>query len=118
MVAPLKDPERFLRHLFATAVSAADPERVLLQALPPVPPGRTVVVGAGKGAAQLARAFEQEWSGPIEGLVVTRYGFGVPCERIEVVEAAHPVPDEAGLQAAERLLTLLSGLGPMIWLSP
>lgn len=105
-------PKRLLRHLFEAAVAAADPDRVLSQALPKPGAGRTIVIGAGKGAAQLARVFERDWSGPIEGLVVTRYGFGVPCDRIEVVEAAHPVPDTAGLQAAERMLSLLSGLGP------
>ena len=62
--------------------------------------GRTVVVGAGKGAAQLARAFEAAWDGPLTGVVVTRYGYAVPCERIEVLEAAHPEPDAAGLAAS------------------
>ena len=76
------------------------PEARIRAHLPPQPRGRTVVVGAGKGAAQLARAFEAAWDGPLEGVVVTRYGYAVPCERIEVLEAAHPEPDAAGLVAA------------------
>lgn len=104
------EPREFLRALFEAAVAAADPERVLKPFLPARPAGRTVVVGAGKGAAQLARAFETAWDGPLAGAVVTRYGYGVPCERIEVLEAAHPVPDEAGLRAAAKLLETVSGL--------
>jgi glycerate 2-kinase len=72
--------------------------------------GRTVVVGAGKASAQMARALEQAWDGPLTGLVVTRYGYGEACERIEIVEAAHPVPDEAGFLAARRILETVSGL--------
>ena len=106
------DPRGFLTGLFRAAVAAADPERALAARLPARPKGRTVVVGAGKGAAQLARAFERLWDGPLEGVVVTRYGYGAPCETIEVLEAAHPVPDEAGLRAAERLLAAVSGLTP------
>ena len=74
--------------------------------------GRTVVVGAGKAAAAMARAFETRWPGPLEGLVVTRYGHAVPCDRIEIVEASHPVPDAAGERAARRILDLAHGLGP------
>ncbi|MBC7156827.1 MAG: DUF4147 domain-containing protein, partial [Rhodobacteraceae bacterium] len=81
----------FLVALFEAAVAAADPERALVGALPARPRGRTVVVGAGKGAAQLARAFERLWDGPLSGVVVTRYGYGVPSERVQVREAAHPV---------------------------
>jgi len=107
----MTDDERaFLTELFHAAVDAADPERIVQAHLPDKPRGRTVVVGAGKGAAQLARAFERHWAGPLTGLVVTRYGYAVPCERIEVVESAHPVPDEAGLAASERLLQLVGGL--------
>ncbi len=90
------EPRRFLRELFGAAVAAAQPELTLPSALPSPPRGRTVVLGAGKGTAQLAQVFERHWTGPFEGFVVTRYGFGVPCERIEVVEAGHPIPDEAG----------------------
>jgi hydroxypyruvate reductase len=78
--------------------------------LPPRPKGRTIVVGAGKAAASMAAAVEAHWNGPIEGLVVTRYGHGVPCMHIEVVEASHPVPDEAGSKAARRILDKISGL--------
>jgi glycerate 2-kinase len=101
----------FLRALFDAAVSAADPARLLPGRLPPAPAGRTVVVGAGKAGASMAAAVEREWQGPLEGLVVTRYGHAVPCERIEVVEAAHPVPDAAGREVARRILELAGGLG-------
>jgi hydroxypyruvate reductase len=74
--------------------------------------GRTVVVGAGKAAAAMARAFETRWLGPLEGLVLTRYGHAVSCDRIEILEASHPVPDAAGEQAARRILALAHGLGP------
>lgn len=104
------DPKTFLTSIFDAAVAAADPERTIRDHLPPRPKGRTIVIGAGKGSAQMAAAFEKAWDGPIEGLVVTRYGYGAPCERIEIVEAAHPVPDEAGLAASRRLLEKVSGL--------
>lgn len=107
-VTPSRD---LLRSLFYAAVAAADPEKLLPGRLPQRPAGRTVVVGAGKAAAAMARAVEREWDGPLEGLVVTRYGHGVPCERIRVVEAAHPVPDAAGRDAAVRILELADGLG-------
>ena len=71
-----------------------------------------MVIGAGKGAAQLAQALEAAWDGPLEGVVVTRYGYAAPCERIEVLEAAHPEPDAAGLAASRRLLAAVEGLGP------
>lgn len=96
--------------LFDAAVAAADPERIIADHLPAKRRGRTVVVGAGKGAVQLARAFERAWDGPLSGAVVTRYGFGVACERIEVLEASHPVPDQNGLAASEHLLERVSGL--------
>src|SRR5512135_343259 len=108
----MDDPRAFLRSLFDAAVAAASPWEELAAALPPPPPGRTVVVGAGKAAAVMARAVEQAWSGPVEGLVVTRDGHGVPCERVEVVEAAHPLPDARGREAAARILELARGLGP------
>jgi len=106
----MNDPRRFLRSLFEAAVAAAMPEGRIRAHLPSRPAGRTVVVGAGKGAAQLARAFEAAWDGPLEGVVVTRYGYAVPCERIEVLEAAHPEPDAAGLEATRRLLAAVEGL--------
>lgn len=99
-----------LRRLFDAAVAAAMPEVGLRAHLPPRPRGRTVVVGAGKGAAQLAQALEAAWDGPLSGVVVTRYGYGAPCARIEVLEAAHPEPDAAGLAATARLFAAVEGL--------
>src|SRR5580658_4529776 len=101
----------FLRSLFDAALAAADPYRAMASALPPPVAGRTVVVGAGKASAAMARAFEQLWPGSLEGLVVTRHGHAAPCERIEIVEASHPVPDAAGQHAARRILDLAGGLG-------
>ncbi|MGV1794078.1 glycerate kinase type-2 family protein [Rhizobium sp. A37_96] len=106
----IADPRAFLEKLFYAAVAAADPDKALAAHLPEKPKGRTVVVGAGKGAAQMARAFERLWDAPLSGVVVTRYGYAVPCERIEVLEAAHPVPDESGLRASDRLMAAVSGL--------
>jgi glycerate 2-kinase len=106
------DADGFLRALFDAALAAADPARCLGPYLPKPPKGRTVVVGGGKAAATMARAVEQAWpkDAPLSGLVVTRYGHAVPCQRIEVVEASHPVPDEAGMQGAAKLLQLVQGL--------
>src|SRR4051794_23836939 len=101
-----------LRSLFDAALAAADPARAVEQFLPQPVAGRTVVVGAGKASAAMARAFEKLWPQPLEGLVVTRHGHGVPCARIEIVEASHPVPDAAGQEAAARILDLARGLGP------
>jgi glycerate 2-kinase len=106
----IADPRAFLEKLFYAAVAAADPDKALAAHLPEKPRGRTVVVGAGKGAAQMARAFERLWDAQLTGVVVTRYGYAVPCERIEVLEAAHPVPDESGLQASDRLMAAVRGL--------
>ncbi|MCJ1900029.1 glycerate kinase [Paracoccus versutus] len=100
----------FLAGLFDAAVAAADPETALAAHLPDRPRGRTVVVGAGKGAAQLAAAFERLWDAPVEGVVVTRYGYGCDTRNIRVIEAAHPVPDQAGLAAAEALFQAVRGL--------
>ncbi|CCG07640.1 glycerate kinase type-2 family protein [Pararhodospirillum photometricum] len=105
-------PLRLLRALFDAAVAAADPALVVPPHLPPRPVGRTVVVGAGKAAAAMARAVDLAWDGPLSGLVVTRYGYGVPCPRLEVVEAGHPLPDSRGTEAARRILALASSLGP------
>ena len=106
---PIADPRAFLEGLFHAAVAAADPDKALAGCLPDKPKGRTVVIGAGKGAAQMARAFERLWDGPLSGVVVTRYGYAVDCERIEILEAAHPVPDENGLAASARLMAAVSG---------
>lgn len=102
----IENPQRFLRQLFDRAVEVADPMRSLAGFLPPKPSGRVIVVGAGKASARMAEAVEAAW-GPCEGLVITRYGYGRPCRGIEIVEAAHPVPDEAGLKATTRMLELL-----------
>ena len=99
-----------LRQMFNAAIASAQPSRVIASHLPAAPAGRLIVIGAGKASAAMAQAVEQHWQGPIEGLVVTRYGYAVPCERIEIVEAAHPVPDAAGLAAAKRLLQKVQGL--------
>lgn len=107
----MNDPALFLRALFDRAVEVADPMRSLARHLPPRPKGRVVVIGAGKASARMAEAVEAAW-GPCEGLVITRYGYGRPCRGIEIVEAAHPVPDESGARATARILALLAGLGP------
>src|SRR5450830_1372959 len=99
-----------LRSLFDAAVAAAQPALCLPAHLPRPPKGRTIVIGAGKASAAMARALEDNWPGPLQGLVVTRYGYEVPCQRIEIVQAAHPVPDAAGLQAAQRIRELVTGL--------
>ncbi len=104
-------PAETLRRLFETAVAAVSPEAVLPAHLPAAPSGRTVVIGFGKAAAAMARAFEDHWPGPVSGFAVTRYGHAVPCKRIEVIEAGHPVPDGAAVAAAERALSAVSGLG-------
>lgn len=106
----IADPQVFLRSLFDRAVEMADPMRSLAAFLPPKPPGRVVVIGAGKASARMAEAVEAAW-GSCEGLVITRYGHGRPLRGIEVVEASHPVPDAAGADATLRMLDLLDGLG-------
>jgi glycerate 2-kinase len=103
-------PNDVLFAMFRAAVDAASPARCLAQHLPPRPSGRVVVVGAGKAAAEMARAVEEQWPERLSGLVVTRYGHALPCQRIEVVEAGHPNPDAAGLEAAMRIRSLLEGL--------
>ena len=106
------DPRAVLRSLFDVAVAVADPARSIPHFLPEPPRGRTVVVGAGKASAVMAQAFEAAWPGPLTGVVVTRYGHAVPCERITVREAAHPVPDAAGLAGSAALFEAVRGLGP------
>lgn len=93
-----------LRQMFAAAVAAADPATIVPRNLPAAPRGRTVVIGAGKASAAMARAFEKSCKSELSGFVVTRYGHAVPCRRIEIVEASHPVPDAAGERAARRIL--------------
>jgi len=104
------DRRRLLRAMFDAAVAAAQPALCVARHLPPATKGRIIVIGAGKASAAMARAVEDQWQGPLSGLVVTRYGYAVPCNRIEIVEAAHPVPDAAGEGAARRLLQLVNGL--------
>ncbi len=106
------DAERLLRAVFAAAIEAASPARCVPPALPTPPSGRTVVIGAGKAAAEMARAVETHWDGELCGTVVVPHGHAVRCERIEVLESAHPVPAEPGRQAAERLFERVQGLGP------
>jgi hydroxypyruvate reductase len=107
---PDGNPRQLLLRMFTAAIAAAQPARCLPPFLPPAPGGRLVVIGAGKAAAAMASVVERHWNGPLSGLVVTRYGHAVPCRAIEVVEAAHPVPDAAGLAAAGRILALVHGL--------
>ena len=101
---------QLLTAMFDAAVAAAQPARCIPPHLPAPPAGRLIVIGAGKASAAMARALEEAWDGPLEGLVVTRYGYAVPCNKIEIIEAAHPVPDSAGLNAAKRIKELVSGL--------
>jgi hydroxypyruvate reductase len=101
---------KLLRAMFDAAIAAAQPALCLPKHLPRRPKGRTIVIGAGKASAAMASVVEQHWGGALEGLVVTRYGYAVPCERIEIVEAAHPVPDAAGHEAARRIMRLVEGL--------
>ena len=111
MMTRAPSPETaLLRRMFDAAIAAAQPALCVPPALPEKPKGRLLVIGAGKASAEMARAVEAHWDGPLTGLVVTRYGYAVPCERIEIVEAAHPVPDAAGLQAARRMLDRVQGL--------
>src|SRR5262245_43049625 len=100
----LDQPRHLLRYMFDAAVAAASPKLRIPAHLPPPPKGKTIVIGAGKASAAMAKAVEDAWPGPLSGFVVTRYGHAVPCERIEIVEAAHPMPDESGHRAARRML--------------
>ena len=106
------DPQTFLLRLFHEAVAAASAERCVPPHLPDPPLGRTILIGAGKAAAAMAKSVEDHWPGELRGLVVTRYGHGVPCRRIEVVEAGHPMPDRESVRAAQRLIDLVADLTP------
>jgi glycerate 2-kinase len=105
------EPRVLLRRMFQAAIDAAQPALCVPRHLPQPPRGRLLVIGAGKASAAMARAVEDNWRGDLSGIVVTRYGYGVRCRRIEIVEAAHPVPDAAGLAAAERILKAVQNLG-------
>jgi glycerate 2-kinase len=110
---PVSDPgkaQALLRQLFQTALAASDPFALIGPFLPQAPRGRTIVIGAGKAAARMAQGVEHHWQGALSGLVVTRYGHGAPTRAIEVIEAGHPVPDEASATAANRMLALVRGL--------
>ncbi len=96
--------------MFDAAIASAQPALCIPHHLPPAPRGRLIVIGAGKASAAMAQAVEQNWPGTLSGLVVTRHGYAVPCAQIEIAEAAHPVPDAAGMQAARRMLGLVGGL--------
>lgn len=104
------DRRALLRQMFEAAIAAAQPSRCVPENLPAPPKGRLLVIGAGKASAAMAKAFEDAWPGDLSGLVITRYGYALPCNRIEIIEAAHPVPDEAGLVAAKRILDLVADL--------
>ena len=105
-----QNAREFLTRLFDAAVRAADPLEAMRSHLPAKPEGRTVVIGAGKGAAQMAAAFEELWGEPVEGVIVTRYGYACETKGVRVMEASHPVPDAAGRDAAEALFDAVSGL--------
>ena len=130
-MSPRAHSRDILRRLFDAAIAAADPALCVPPNLPPDDGGRLIVLGAGKASAAMARAVEQHWSGLLDGTVVTRYGHAVPCERIKIVEASHPVPDAAGeaaalsifgqisrLTAADRVLALISGGGSALLAAP
>ena len=104
------DHRALMRAMLDAAIAAAQPALCLPRQLPAPPKGRTIVVGAGKASAAMARALEDHWEGPLEGIVLTRYGYDVPCRHIEILQAAHPVPDAAGERAARRILQAVSGL--------
>jgi glycerate 2-kinase len=104
------EPRRLLRQMFDAAIASAQPALCIPPFLPAAPRGRLLVIGAGKASAAMAKAVEDHWRGPLSGLVVTRYGYAVPCRHIEILEAAHPVPDAAGLHAAERMLECVQNL--------
>ncbi|MGR9146471.1 DUF4147 domain-containing protein (plasmid) [Rhizobium leguminosarum] len=109
-MAAVRDTRAFLSDLFRAAVAAADPYEAIKANLPQQPKGRTVVVGAGKASVEMARAFDALWKGSLEGVVVTKHGTWASCGRIEVLEASHPVPDGASLEASRRLLHAVSRL--------
>ena len=108
----MTDDREILHRMFEAALAAALPDGKFAGRLPSPPRGKTIVIGAGKGSARMAQAFEAAWDNPCSGLVVTRYGHGAPTRQIEIIEAAHPVPDAAGQRAAERILELAYSAGP------
>jgi hydroxypyruvate reductase len=105
-------PKIFLMSLFDAAVAAAQPSLCLPKFLPKPPKGRTIVIGGGKASAAMAAAVEAHYAAPVTGLVITRYGYAQTCEQIEIIEAAHPIPDQAGMAAAEKMMQMVAGLTP------
>ena len=110
----ISNPNKFLVSLFDAAVEAADPAKIITNFLPSAPKGRTIVIGGGKASSQMGKAFEDAWAKergtPLEGVIVTRYGYATSCENFEVLEASHPVPDAAGLVGSKRVMEAVSGL--------
>jgi len=106
------EPRRLLRTMFDAAIAAAQPAICVPGHLPPKPRGRLIVIGAGKASAAMAKAVEEHWVGELSGFVVTRYGYAVPCKRIEMFEAAHPVPDARSLEGTQRALATVRDLTP------
>ena len=106
----MSDPKELLRTLFDAAVESAMPENCMRRWMPQKPDGRIIVIGAGKAAASMAAVLEDEWGWPLQGQVIVPYGHGVDCASIEVIEAAHPIPDEAGVLASNAILNLVSDL--------
>jgi glycerate 2-kinase len=109
-VSPAGDPRLLLQRLFEAAIDSAQPAHHIQGFLPPAPRGRLIVIGAGKASAAMARAVEQHWHGALSGLVVTRAGYAVHCQRIEIIEGSHPVPDASSVQAAVRIRETVQGL--------
>ena len=110
---PASAAESLLRSMFSAAIAAAQPDICLPPHLPEYPRnGRLIVLGAGKASAAMARAAEAHYGRPLEGLVITRYGHAVPCDGIEIVEAAHPVPDAQSLVAGQAALEFVTACGP------
>ena len=107
-----KNARKVLHDLFVGGLKSADPAICVPPHLPKPPVGRTVLVAAGKAAASMAKAVEDNWEGKLEGIAVTRYGHGLACQRVEVIEASHPVPDDRGEIAARKLLATVANLGP------
>lgn len=108
----MSKPRDLLLNMFKAAIAAAQPSLCVPRHLPSPPKGRMIVIGAGKASAAMAKAVEDHWDGPLVGLVVTQYGYSVPCRSIKIVEASHPIPDAAGLKASQQILDLVRGLTP------
>src|SRR5512143_384112 len=106
----MHSPRDLLRRMFDAAIASAQPSRCLPPHLPSPPRGRTIVIGGGRASAAMARAVAEPWTGEVRGLAGTPYGYAVPCKKVEIVEAAHPVPDAAGRDAAKRILSLVRDL--------